>query len=146
MRKIRFFSLAMVLLLAFASFAACGPVVDPDNGQEVDETKTQLYVYVAQWGFGTEWFKQAKTEYEELNKDREFEKGKKGIQIIPQYRQSNLSVSEIRGDKINDVFFLEAVPYYSYTMPCRVIREATVLSIMPSCLTNTNGISMPQEK
>ena len=64
MRKIRFFSLAMVLLLAFASFAACGPVVDPDNGQEVDETKTQLYVYVAQWGFGTERFKQAKTEYE----------------------------------------------------------------------------------
>ena len=114
MRKIRFFSLTMVLLLAFASFAACGPVVDPDNGQEVDETKTQLYVYVAQWGFGTEWFKQAKTEYEELNKDREFEKGKKGIQIIPQYRQSNLSVSELRGDKINEVFFIEAVPYYSY--------------------------------
>ena len=114
MKKVRIFSLAMVLLLAFASFAACGPVVDPDNGQEVDETKTQLYVYVAQWGFGTEWFKQAKTEYEELNKDREFEKGKKGIQIIPQYRQSNLSVSEIRGDKINEVFFLEAVPYYSY--------------------------------
>lgn len=30
MKKVRIFSLAMVLLLAFASFAACGPVVDPD--------------------------------------------------------------------------------------------------------------------
>ena len=79
MKKSRIFSLVMVLLLAFASFAACKPVVDPDNGEDVDNTKTQLYVYVAQWGFGTEWFKQAKTEYEELNKDREFEKGKKGI-------------------------------------------------------------------
>ena len=104
----------MVLLLVFAALVACQPIVDPDNGEEIDDTKTQLYVYVAQWGFGTEWFKQSKKEYEELNKDREFEKGKKGIQIIPQYRQSNLSVSEIRGDKINEVFFLEGVPYYSY--------------------------------
>ena len=114
MKKIRFFSLAMVLLLVFAALVACQPVVDPDNGEEIDDTKTQLYVYVAKWGFGTEWFKQSKKEYEELNKDRVFEEGKKGIQIIPQYRQSNLSVSEIRGDKINEVFFLEGVPYYSY--------------------------------
>ena len=114
MKKIRFFSLAMVLLLVFAALVACQPVVDPDNGEEIDDTKTQLYVYVAKWGFGTEWFKQSKKEYEELNKDRVFEEGKKGIQIIPQYRQSNLSVSEIRGDKINEVFFLEGVPYYNY--------------------------------
>lgn len=114
MKKIRFISLVMVLVLVVAAFAACQPVVDPDNGEEIDDTKTQLYVYVAQWGFGTEWFKQSKKEYEDLNKDRVFEEGKKGIQIIPQYRKSNLSVSEIRGDRINEVFFLEGVPYYSY--------------------------------
>ena len=93
MKKVRIFSLAMVLLLAFASFAACGPVVDPDNGQEVDETKTQLYVYVAQWGFGTEWFKQAKTEYEELNKDREFEKAKK---VYKSYRNIGRATCRFR--------------------------------------------------
>lgn len=78
MKKIRFFSLAMVLLLVFAALVACQPVVDPDNGEEIDDTKTQLYVYVAKWGFGTDWFKQSKKEYEELNKDRVFEEGKKG--------------------------------------------------------------------
>lgn len=63
MKKIRFISLVMVLVLVVAAFAACQPVVDPDNGEEIDDTKTQLYVYVAQWGFGTEWFKQSKKEY-----------------------------------------------------------------------------------
>lgn len=111
MTKIRIFSLAMVVMLVFAALVACQPVPE---GPEIDDTKTQLYVYCAKWGFGTDWFVKAKEDYEELNKDRVFEEGKKGIQIIPQYRQDNLSVSQIKGDNINEVFFLEAVPYYSY--------------------------------
>ena len=82
MKKIRVFSLVMVLLLAFATLLACQPITDPDD-EPIDENKTQLYVYVAKWGFGTEWFKKSKQAYEELNKDRVFEQGKKGIQIIP---------------------------------------------------------------
>lgn len=113
MKKIRVFSLVMVLLLAFATLLACQPITDPDD-EDIDENKTQLYVYVAKWGFGTEWFKKSKQAYEELNKDRVFEQGKKGIQIIPQYRQDNLGVSPIKSDTINEVFFIEAVPYYSY--------------------------------
>lgn len=54
MKKIRFISLVVALVLAVAAFAACKPVADPDNGEEIDDTKTQLYVYVAQWGFGTD--------------------------------------------------------------------------------------------
>ena len=38
MKKIRFISLVMVLVLVVAAFAACQPVVDPDNGEEIDDT------------------------------------------------------------------------------------------------------------
>ena len=90
MKKIRVFSLVMVLLLAFATLLACQPITDPDD-EPIDENKTQLYVYVAKWGFGTEWFKKSKQAYEELNKDRVFEQGKKGIQISSRqpWRQSD---------------------------------------------------------
>lgn len=112
--KMKLMSFLMAALIGCSAMTACGGSVVDDSGAKVDADKTQLYVFCANWGYGTEWFFNSVKEYEALNAEREFEPGKKGIQIIPYTPMDNLSVSQIKGDLTNEVYFLEAVPYHSY--------------------------------
>ena len=99
--------LAIVMSIS-SSFVAC----KRKTGEEIDSTKTQLYVRIHDGGYGTSWFTNFATRFEEKYKDVVFEEGKKGVQIVPDANKNLIqSVSDITGSR-NEVFFAEQLPEY----------------------------------
>lgn len=112
--KSRILSVLLCLALCTA-FAGCAqPTVsqDPDLNEEVDTSRTQLYVFNYGGGFGSDWLRAAKTRYEALHADDVYETGKKGVQIIIEHKKQSLTGAEIKASR-NEVFFTEGVNYYA---------------------------------
>lgn len=108
LKKSVLFALASVFALCSVGCSKGGGV-----GEEKDDpTRTQLYVFNYNGGYGEEWLAKAKERYEELNKDVVYEEGKKGVQIKINNSKSGISSSSILGNK-EEVYFTENVYYYS---------------------------------
>ena len=115
------------------SVAACSPA-NPDGGEEenVDTTRTQLYVYNFNGGFGTEWLKAAKTRFEAKHAEDVLEDGKKGVQIIIKANKDSNN-----GDTFwnnipkarEEVYFVEGADYY------KLVGNGTMLDITEAVTT-----------
>ena len=123
MKKMIALMLAAVAATCCLSLAGCNEVI----GEEVDSTRTQLYVGNYDGGVGTVWLESAKTRFEEKYKDVCFEPGtdKKGVQILvdpdkSRYHGDNLinNLSSIE----QQVIFTERAPYDEYVASGRILE------------------------
>ena len=115
-------SFAVILgAMLVLSGAACGRADDSLNGPK-DESKTQLYVFNFDGGYGSEWLKQAKVRFEEAYADVCFEPGvmvngkeKRGVEINidPQKLNGSQLKDRILGST-NEIFFNEYTYYDDY--------------------------------
>lgn len=100
----------LCLMFSVQAFAC-----NPDVTEHIDNSRTQVYVSVYGGGLGTDWVNTAKRKFEDFYKERSFETGKKGVQVIIDSGKSSTAgdslLSTISGNN-NDVFFTEAVYYY----------------------------------
>lgn len=109
-------SIISVLLCGTIFFSSAGCRLTRD-GEEIDDTRTQLYVGIYNGGFGTDWWTEVKKEFEELYKNESFEKGKTGVQLMPKYGKEiyEPSVLEATMDTMDeDVFMIDRVTYHNY--------------------------------
>ena len=111
----RMLALGMAIVMSLA-LAACA---QPDSGnefddQQVDTSKTQLYVFNFNGGYGAAWLSALKERYEELHKDDVFEEGKKGVQIVVNNNKGNADAfsSQILSNR-DEVYFTEYAYYYT---------------------------------
>ena len=74
--------LLCAILIVTSIFGAVG--CRRDGGEAIDTNKTQLYIYNYNGGIGTNWLYKIEQAFETEYENYEFEKGKKGIQIIIQ--------------------------------------------------------------
>ncbi len=104
---------ALMLVSGVAVGAGCGakPV-----GQDVDTSKTQLYVSHYNGGVGNAWLTDAEQRFEEAYKDYEFEpgSGKKGVQIM-RTDHKNAGIMGTLSASDDEVFFMQEIPYNDYT-------------------------------
>ena len=103
--------IAAVMTVATLATAGCGKKGTSEN---VDPTKTTIYVYNYDGGYKTVWLENAAKRYIELQKDVCWEEGtdKKGVDIKIRKDRSGKSDQQIKnGD--NDILFLEGVDYFS---------------------------------
>lgn len=100
-----------ILAMGFAfGFSACG-----GNKNEVDSSKTQLYIDHYAGGFGSEWINIAKKDFEEKYKDTEFEPGKKGVQVwVDDGKDGGNELIERLNGKRGHIFITESMYYYDY--------------------------------
>lgn len=112
------------------SFVACGGT--GDDGEKVDDTKFQLYVYNYNGGYGSQWIMNAKQKFEALHANDEFSGGKKGVQILVDANKDNIA-TKIEGD--NEVFFAESAYYYSLK------NKGYLAEITSAVTTNLEGES-----
>lgn len=117
MKRISKFLSLVLCLATCGSIAACATPPAVNNNQnvqeEVDSSRTQLYVFNYGGGFGSDWLRAAKTRYEALHANDIYETDKKGVQVIIETKKAPLTSAEIKTSQ-NDVFFTEGVNYYSY--------------------------------
>lgn len=107
--------LSMTIVL---SITACSPPEvggeedDPFANQQIDTSKTQLFINNFYGGYGADWLAAAKARYEELHKDDVYEEGKKGVQIfINNQKVSASSVASTILDNRDEIYFTEGSFY-----------------------------------
>jgi hypothetical protein len=98
--------LAITVAVSCLGLFGCRDRIGP-NEEKVDPKRTQLYVANYDGGFGHEWLDKAKARFEEAEKDKSYEEGKLGVQIIPFNSKHSLP-----GQTTNDVFFYDGLQYY----------------------------------
>lgn len=111
-KKLLVLMMAAVLSLSVFSFAGCGKT-DPDK--IVDKTKTQVYVYNFNGGFGSDWLDAAVRRFEEAYKDYEGLDGKVGVQVMVEKDKITATgvLAGMSGNK-NYVLFTEGVNYFDF--------------------------------
>ena len=117
----KFIKMVCTFVLAFstclAGFSLYGCSRD-GSGETIDPSRTQLYVAVFNGGYGSEWLQNAKVRFEEEFKDKSYESGKKGAQIIitPYLDRSICSTSLYNNMDLNpnEMSFTESIPYQEF--------------------------------
>lgn len=111
MKKLAALSLAAVMAV---SMAGCGA----KRTNQVDASKTTLYVGNFNGGIGNEWLKNAISKFEEKYADTSFEEGKTGVQVLIGDNNKTTMVGpeleKIISTSQNEVFFTESVYYYDW--------------------------------
>ncbi len=133
MRKKLAALIAMFFCLSSA-LLGCGQSSDGgSNGESVNSTQTQLYVYVFSRGYGSEYLYKLKERYEALHADDSYEEGKKGVQIRINVSDDNSATKyaeNVKNQK-DDVFFAED-SYY------RTLAQASVLLDITDAVTTAS--------
>lgn len=116
----KFIAILLSLVVCFGTMlgvTACGDTED----EEIDKTKTQLYVGVYDGGLGTEWAKKVKTAFEAKYADTEFEPGtgKRGVQVLIRpdklgYEPDTLIANIQSGVETCDVYLTANNLYYKF--------------------------------
>lgn len=114
--KVRKMICVWVAIVLTSAFFGCSNVFDPEtNREEIDPTKTQLYIGNVNQGFGEDWLQYGiKPRFEEFYKDTHFEEGKTGVQLVINETDYGTGlISKISGDT-NEIYFTESVAYYQF--------------------------------
>lgn len=116
------------------SAVACSPEVI----EQVDETKSQLYVFNYNGGVGSAWITKAQEDFAKAFENYSFEEGKKGVQFMPE----NAKTAELQtiANTNNEVIFSEIANYPSL-VDSNVLLDITDIMDVPlnEYLVNENG-------
>lgn len=120
MVKKKFTAILLAAIMAFAvcAFTGCNGG-DDEFSEEIDQTRTQIYVYNFYGGFRADWLISIKKQFEEMYKDYEGvdengeKNGKVGVQIMMDNRKEYFSGSSaVIKSGNNDVYFTEYMYFH----------------------------------
>lgn len=106
----KLFVIVLAAIMIAANFSGCRH--NAPGTEELDLTKTQLYVQVWKGGFGTDWIYKLKERFEQAYANESFEEGKTGVQVYID-PTSTKNIGTI-GTSPNEVIFYEDLPYVNY--------------------------------
>ena len=115
-RRIKLLFMGLLMATTLATLTACGGGEDVVGDiEKVDNTKTQLYVYNFDGGFGSKWLNEVKARFEQTYADYEGKDGRVGVQIIVENSKNdgNKLIDDINNNR-NEIIFTENVFYYQY--------------------------------
>ncbi len=115
--KRKIMTVMLSALLAFCALGATGcNNLFIDGGEEIDPTKTQLYVSNYNGDVGTDWLYEVEERFEKLYENTSFEEGKTGVQVLVnphKFMRADLE-RELEGASLDDVYFAEHAFYASW--------------------------------
>ena len=108
--KLKAIAMSLVFVIAATAAAGCG-----GKRQEVDTSRTQLYIGNYSGGVGSRWLEEYKTGFEQLYAETEFEPGKKGVEVIIDNDKTLYDGGQIPNSIANsaiNLYFTERAVYY----------------------------------
>ena len=126
MKKILSTVLAASVVLSGTMFVGCGGA---EVGEQVDESKTQIFVSHFNGGYGNVWINEMKAQFEEAYKSVSFEEGKTGVQVmITDHKNTATNKNfDIASDDAY-VFFNENVPYNEFVSMNKIMDITDVVN------------------
>lgn len=130
--KLKMISVALIVILSLVGMIACNPFIE--DGEEIDESKVQLYVGTFNQGFGKEWLEKAATRFSEANKNKSFKDGTTGVQVLIDSLEIADSLIGSFSMERSEIVFNESVDYYAwvqkgYTKDITNIVKADMASV-----------------
>lgn len=112
--KIAAVALSALMLLPVAFATGCNHGGDDPFSEEIDPSKTQIYVYNFYAGFRADWLISAKQQFQEMYKDYQGVDGKVGVQILMDNRKEYFTdgATTIRSGT-NEVYFTEYMYFHA---------------------------------
>ena len=115
MKTFKKFMVGILAIVATLGGVGCNSPQGINPVEEVDTTRTQLYVSNYNGGYGDMWLRAAKTRFEEEFAEVSFETGKKGVQVmIDNAKESADAIKDKLAYSRNQVIFQEGIDYYEY--------------------------------
>lgn len=111
-RKLLAVILSSTVTMSFAGCAAPEVEEQDEPLEQINTSKTQLYINNYGGGYSSAWLRAAKERFEDLHKDDVWEKGKKGVQIYVTSPKSAVTSAGIRNNR-DEVYFSEYAYYRS---------------------------------
>lgn len=126
MNKKTFLAVASLSLLC-GTLVSCGG----SGSEDIDQTKTQIYVSNYSGGYGSDWLAAVKQRFEEANKDTVYEDGKKGVQILINSIKNTADTESTRIlDGRDEVYFTEQSSYFT-------LKQQGILGDITDIVTET---------
>lgn len=115
MKKIKLLLAGVLMVFSLAVLAACDDGNTVGTIEKVDHTKTQLYVYNFDGGFGQKWLNEVKLRFQDTYADYQGKDGKVGVQVLIENGKNDGGklLEDIRNNR-NEIIFTENVSYYQY--------------------------------
>ncbi len=107
-KSVGFVSCLLIAIMAPTSIIACGP--KNPNGVEIDDSKTQLYVYTYKGGYGDAWLQPVIERFEKDFADYKLN-DKVGVQIVPNAQKKIINPGDNLRGRNDEVFFTESTNY-----------------------------------
>ena len=111
MKRVLFLLMSAIMVFASVAFTGCSKVIE-----DIDSTKTQLYVANYNGGVGSKWLDDVIERFEEEYEEYEFEpgSGKRGAQVIVEHSKSydGVSLTNTLNSSDYEVFFTQNFNYH----------------------------------
>ena len=118
---------ALALVSVFGSASALISCGRRENGEEIDTTKTQLFVSTYAGGYGADWLYSLKERFETAYANESFEEGKTGVQVVVDDGESSGAAIALSANS-NEVIFTESVPYYNWVKSKSLVDISDVVA------------------
>jgi hypothetical protein len=110
MRKIKSIVLVTILAIVLLFSFACN-----NNIENIDTTKSQLFISNYNGGYGSDWINAVKTRFEQEYATTSFQDGKVGVQLmIDNNKNTGIDIFSTASSSINEVFFAGNMFYYDW--------------------------------
>ena len=130
MRKIKKVASCLLAVSAVFSATACGGNNSGNGKEQIDDKKTQIFVYNFNGGFGYEWLDKAADRFEQLHEGKSYEDGKEGIQVWVDNKKAGIhTISANILDNRSEIYFTEQAYYYT-------LKSEGVLGDITSAVTS----------
>lgn len=103
----------LACVAAVTPLTACGGET-VEGEEKIDTSRTQIYVYNFNGGYGTEWITSLKKRFEAEHATESFEEGKTGVQVMVNNKKTGMGdiSSQILSNK-EEIYFSEYSYYYT---------------------------------
>lgn len=139
-------ALTKVLALALCAVSAVPAVACGGGGGsggvdwgDIDETKTQVYVYHYNAGYGQEWVKELKANFEAKYANVPFEEGKMGVEVLYNGDMNSRTAENWRSENYS-VLFLESPGEFYLMMKQGVVEPLDTIMTTPNADDNNQTI------
>lgn len=129
--------LSMSALFAVGTLTACGPSTTKPGGtsgeygyeDQINSSKTQLFISNFNGAFGDSWLKAAAQRYSALHENDSYEANKKGVQVyIDNAKQGGSDVLNGMSTSRDDIFFTEFAYYYDFVNSGKCLDLTDIVS------------------
>lgn len=110
--KLKRIAAMLMCIPMIGGLSACNPFVE--EGEEIDDTKVQLYVGTFNQGFGKEWLEEAAARFSEANKTKSFKAGTTGVQVLIDSLEIADGLIGSFSMERSEIVFNESVDYYAW--------------------------------